>query len=151
MEAANRRYADPPGGTLPERAAGSPVTLIGYWDGAEAPGWPSVTGFVDERWDQTERNLVASYLEQGHIPWVQAGLSPCRICGKANGSAERTDGVYLWPGGLAHYVREHDVRPPVSVIRHIVSAGATPHPRRVDGMDTGQVDRDWWRTATLDS
>jgi hypothetical protein len=151
MEPANRKYADPLGGTSPQMATGSAITLIGYWEGRSAPGWPSVTGFVDEHWDLTERDLVASYLEQGYIPWVQAGISPCRMCGRPNGSAERTDGAYLWPDGLAHYIREHGVRPPVSVIRHIVSAGATPHPGDTGRMRPGQVDRDWWRTATLDS
>jgi hypothetical protein len=151
MEPTNARYVDPLGGTPPQMATGSAITLIGYWAGGPAPGWPSVTGFVDEHWDLTERDLVASYLEQGYIPWVQAGISPCRMCGRPNGYAERTDGVYLWPDGLAHYVREHGVRPPVSVIRHIVRAGATPHPGHTAKMHPGQVDRDWWRTATLDS
>ena len=128
-----------------------PLILIGYWEGKSDPGWPRAIDFVDEYWDQTERDVVASYLEQGYIPWVQAGISPCRVCEKPNGSAERTDGVYLWPDGLAHYVREHGVRPPVSVIRHIVSAGATPHSGHIGKMHPGQVDRAWWRTATLNS
>ena len=34
--------------------------------------------------------------------------------------------------GLAHYVREHGVRPPVSVIRHILSRQAGPYPGRVE-------------------
>lgn len=143
MEPANRRYADPLDYELAGTAKGPPVTLIGYWEGDTEPGWPRVTDCVDEHWDETERRLVALYLEQGFIPWVQAGISWCRVCGKANGSAERTDGVYIWPEGLAHYVREHGVRPPMSVIRHIISGQARMLPERVD--------EDWWGTATLDS
>jgi hypothetical protein len=144
VEPANRRYADPPDSQQPAEPAGPPLTLIGYWEGDYDPGWPRVTDFVDEHWDQTERRRVAFYLEEGFIPRVAMGISECRVCGKANGSAERTDGVYLWPEGLAHYVREHGVRPPVSVIRHIISAQ--------DGMwPPSKVNRDWWKTATLDS
>jgi hypothetical protein len=143
VEPANRRYADPLDYELPGTAKDPPVTLIGYWEGDTEPGWPRVTDFVDEHWDEAERHLVVSYLEQGRIPWAQAGISLCRVCGKANGSAERTDGVYIWPEGLVHYVREHGVRPPVSVIRHIIGRQAGMHPERVD--------EDWWRTATLDS
>ena len=143
VEPANRRYADPLDHELPGTAKNPPVTLIGYWEGDTEPGWPRVTDFVDEHWDEAERRLVVSYLEQGRIPWAQAGISRCRLCGKANGSAERTDGVYIWPEGLAHYVREHGVRPPVSVIRHIIGRQAGMHPERVA--------EDWWRTATLDS
>ena len=131
-------------------AEGSPVTLIGYWEGDYEPGWPNVMDFVDEQWDQAERDRVASYLEAGFVPWIQMGISPCRMCGAANGSAEQTDGVYIWPEGLAHYVRAHGVRLPVSVIRHIhtrcAEIGASEvktHPELVN--------REWWRTATLAS
>ena len=112
---------------LAGRAVGLPLILIGYWqlgpagDVADQEEWPAANGFVDEQWDEAERDRVASYLDQGLISWVQAGLSPCRFCGAANGSAERTDGAYLWPEGFAHYLRDHGVRPPVSVIRHIIS------------------------------
>jgi hypothetical protein len=143
VEPANRRYADPPDSQQPAEPAGPPLTLIGYWEGDHAPGWPLVTDFVDEHWDKTERHRVAFYLEQGFIhPRIAMGISLCRVCGKANGSAERTDGVYQWPEGLAHYVREHGVRPPVSVIRHIISA-QDKIPMRAN--------KDWWKTATPDS
>jgi hypothetical protein len=47
------------------------------------------------------------------------GLSPCRLCGQLNGSAEYTDGTYVWPEGLAHYVMEHDVRLPDEFVSHV--------------------------------
>jgi len=121
-----------------------PLILIGYWEGKSDPGWPRAIDFVDEYWDQRERQQVAQYLhDEGlSVPWRYAGGSTCRFCGVSNGSNERTDGVYLWPEGLAHYVREHDVRLPVSVIRHILRR---PRLRRE------QVNEAWWETATLDS
>jgi hypothetical protein len=80
MEPANRRYADPLDGKLPGMAKGSPITLIGYWEDDSEPGWPSVTDFVDERWDQTERDLVASYLEEGYVPWARRQVFPGAGC-----------------------------------------------------------------------
>ena len=74
------------------------------------------------------------------------GLSDCRLCGRVNGSAEFTDGVYLWPEGLAHYVREHSVKLPNEVLAHIR--------RRYEEMvalaprSPEDVDRDWWQRAT---
>jgi len=88
------------------------------------PEWPIVTDFVDERWDEAERDRVACYLDDGYVPWSDAGWSVCRFCGAWHGSSELTDGIYLWPEGLVHYVREHGVRLPVSVIRHIVGGEA---------------------------
>jgi hypothetical protein len=70
-----------------------------------------VSDFVDNSWHESERMNVASYLERGLVTCAFAGLSPCRFCGTGNGSAELTDGVYLWPEGLPHYIREHGVRP----------------------------------------
>jgi hypothetical protein len=142
VEIVKRRYASAITEDVPEAVRGLPITLIGYWEGPSEPGWPRVEDFVDRDWDEMERDIVASYLEEGFVPWVECGMSECRFCGAANGSAERSDGVYVWPEGLAHYVREHGVRPPVSVIRHIVGRFLEMHPQREDSI--------WWRTATLD-
>jgi len=137
MAAMQHRFGD---GTLVR----PPLTLIGYWEGKYDPRWPRVTDFVDEHWDQRERRQVAQYLhEEGFsVPWRAAGGSRCRFCGVPNGTNELTDGVYLWPEGLAHYVREHGVRLPASVIRHILR-----RPRLRQEL----VNEEWWETATLDS
>jgi hypothetical protein len=52
--------------------------------------------------------LLSSYLRGGreHSTWMG---STCRICGKANGSRCMTDGMFVWPEGLAHYVEDHHV------------------------------------------
>jgi hypothetical protein len=150
VKTAKRRYGEPSDDQAPGRPRGLPLTLIGYWAGPYAPDWPQATDFVDEHWDKFERDVVASYLDQGlALPWSwrPRGYSSCRFCGQLNGSNEKTDGFYLWPEGLAHYVRRHSVRPPASIIRHIVSMQ--------EGDDwweeaLGSADRDWWKTATLD-
>lgn len=137
------------------------LTLIGYWEGESAPGWPRVTDFVDEHWDESERDSAARYLQQGlRAPWRSAGPSRCRFCSKANGSNEKTDGVYLWPDGLAHYLRDHGVRPPISVTRHILRGQSIMHKPREDydwwkemrrEPRSVLVHRDWWKKATLSS
>jgi len=178
VETAKRWYGGPVDGQLAGRAAGLPLILIGYWKPgpadhvADEAGWPAVADFVDEQWDEAERDRVIAYLDQGLVPWVQAGVSRCRFCGAGNGSAERTDGAYLWPEGFAHYLRDHGVRPPVSVIRHIVSRQASMQPppsedqewwktlQDVEGWHDGvmpagwweaRIDDEWWKTATPDS
>ena len=114
------------------------VRLIGYWGDETDDRWPKPHDLVDYTWDRGERERVASYLDQGFVPWSTPGVATCRICGRANGSSEFTDGFYLWPEGLAHYVRDHSVRLPDEVLAHIT--------RRVDELDSLSVDRDWWRT-----
>ena len=98
--------------------------------------WPDVLDFVDPTWDAAARQAVADHLRQGVRTNPYRGLSPCRICGRSNGSAERTDGVYCWPEGLAHYVIEHQVRLPDAFVAHVLSSALRP-----DGLDERASDR----------
>jgi hypothetical protein len=102
------------------------LRLIGYWRSAREPDWPDPRDFVDTAWDDAERDLVATYLETGRVPAIQLGYSTCRLCDCENGCAELTDGTYLWPEGLSHYLREHAVRLPVEVVGHIQKEPKSP-------------------------
>jgi hypothetical protein len=116
------------------------LTLIGYWRSDDQPDWPDAGDFVDESWDAEERRLVASYLESGTVPWAAMGYSRCRLCRKLNGSAEFTDGVFVWPEGLSHYVADHSVRLPRRVVEHVLT--------RLDDLERPEiVDRKWWKTV----
>ena len=55
-----------------------------------------------------------------------------------NGNLELTDGTFLWPEGLAHYVRDHDVRLPTAFVEHILQQDDRLHSRRDDRAE-------WWR------
>ena len=118
------------------------VTLIGYWRSSSEPGWPDPRDFVDNAWDDRERDTVAHYLEDGGgVPWDWMGYSRCRFCGCQNGYKELTDWTYLWPEGLSHYVREHAVRLPNQVVDHILER---------ERLTDREVDPHWWRSATPD-
>lgn len=94
---------------------------IGFWratpNAAEELPWP--TESYDVRWDDRERLLVARYLDCGQEHAAYKGWSTCRICGKGNGSRDLTDGMYLWPEGFSHYVRDHKVKPPQDFIDRV--------------------------------
>jgi hypothetical protein len=93
------------------------IRSIGYWHEPPArDGLPDVRNFVDHATDPKVQAEIVAYLRSG-TAWVAlAGRSLCRICGKANGSTELTDGEnFVWPEGLAHYVETHDVRLPNDV------------------------------------
>lgn len=115
-----------------------PLVTIGYWHGQAGDGWPDVRDFVDLNQDAEEQGLVATYLTSGTITAVSMGGSPCRICGTQSGSAELSDGVYVWPEGLAHYVFEHAVRLPSDFVSHTL--------RRICMFERGDRDEDWWRS-----
>lgn len=129
---------------------------IGYWAyrssmaaGPIDESWPDAKEFVDEGWDAEERpgpaghldrEDVAGFLERGFVARAYMGLSPCRLCLQMNGALELTDGHFIWPEGLAHYVRHHAVRLPDRFLEHI--AGFT------DRVEAADLDESWWRSFT---
>ena len=116
---------------------------LGYWHGPYTPEWPDVRRFVDAEWDEDERAEVWSHLRAGFTARAYLGRSDCRICGEAVGSLEVSDGTYIWPEGLAHYVREHSVRLPVEFVEHVRS-------RRRELEEASVID-EWWRTFTTET
>lgn len=125
------------------------LTLIGYWHSEEEPLWPDPAWFVDDDWATSERGRVLTYLRGGVTPWVAAGVSWCRFrCeGRWCGSAELSDGRFLWPEGLAHYVERHGVRLPREFVTHALEAYPEATPRRAAHgltLDNVAIDKSWW-------
>ena len=98
------------------------MRLIGYWRSEFDPLWRDVRDFVDLAWPTATRSMVAAYLSVGLTLEQYRGLSPCRVCGKHNGSKELTDGTFCWPEGLFHYVSVHDVGLPDEFVAHVQSS-----------------------------
>lgn len=101
------------------------LRYIGFWRTMDrrctTDARPHPGDYVDESWDPAERERVAAYLEQGRVLYSWLGSSTCRLCGlRPNGRECLTDGVWCWPSGLAHTVREHSVRPPDEFLVHVL-------------------------------
>lgn len=118
------------------------VRIIGYWRSDRRPDLPDPADFIDSEIDDDRRGRLASYLNSGTLAAAFLGLSTCRLCGAENGSVEYTDGMYVWPEGLAHYVREHSVRLPTDVEAHIEA--------RLDALEElrTRADLRWWLETT---
>jgi hypothetical protein len=134
-------FPSPGGPSDGKRPPNTRLIAIGYWVDVDDPELPDPARFVDLGWDVNERRAVASYLNGGRHTDVGCGCSPCRLCGAANCFGELTDGIYLWPEGLAHYVLDHAVRLPDEIVQHVLRSIELTN--RV-----GSVDRTWWITAT---
>jgi len=83
--------------------------------------WPG--DFVDPAWDPAQRRAVIAYTKHdGFHSQQYMGYSSCRLCDKNNnGTADYTDGVWMWPEGYAHYLDAHSVRPPQEFIHHVAN------------------------------
>lgn len=112
------------------------LRTIGYWRNAEHPEYPDPADLADESWSEDERDAVVWYLSSAFIPRTWMGYSPCRVCGRDNGAIDFTDGVYIWPEGLAHYVEEHAVRLPQEFVAHVI--------RETSKYDAMNQEDAWW-------
>jgi hypothetical protein len=125
---------------------------IGYWaTGADDQYWPDSRAFVDPHPDPVTQTRVGEYLRHGTWFVVCMGFSPCRLCGRRNGSTELTDGKhFVWPEGLAHYVDEHRLRLPDEVTS-VMKEPPVPVDSKMfqhDLLKTGRItiDASWWRS-----
>jgi hypothetical protein len=88
--------------------------LVGYWDP------PDPRTLVAPDFYGSELPLVIRYLQSGQPIMDYLGYSYCRFsCGIPNcemGASDLTDGEWVWPEGLSHYVEAHGVRLPVEFI-----------------------------------
>jgi hypothetical protein len=103
------------------------LKAVGYW----------ITGVGDEKLPAPQelvgvipadqRARLADYLAAGMTQASYLGLSWCRFgCGidfELMGSRDLTDGAWVWPEGLAHYVREHLVVLPDEFVTQALSRG----------------------------
>ena len=88
---------------------------------------PRPHDLVMEGWEKDRLLSILTYLRSGHKLNAQLGYSYCRFrCGiprRAMGDAELTDGLYVWPEGLVHYVEVHAVRLPPFFVDHMAENG----------------------------
>ena len=121
--------------------AGKRVRLLGFWVSPGTNSLPNPAALVDVSWDEAERQRVADYLSRGQVVASFMGASRCRLCSCINGSHDLTDGAYLWPEGLSHYVLDHSVRLPAEFLEHIE--------RRLDDLERLERDGSWWQLNAM--
>jgi len=91
---------------------------VGYWGGEF---WPDPEELVDETWAGNDREIVIDYLRHGFIARACLGRAECRLCGIQLGNLDLSDGSYIWPERLDHYLSIHHVRLPEWFVAHVLS------------------------------
>ena len=100
--------------------------VVGFWGGeASSRHFPLPQWLVRPGWRLDERDRIAAYLKSGKACLVCCGRARCRFdgCGIVLGSADLTDGRWLWPAKLEHYILEHDVCLPDEFVDDMRAAG----------------------------
>ena len=111
---------------LPEGFNLFPREWVGYWQSEDQPDLPHPRDFVDPTWDEEERAKVVAYLDDAYYVRGAMGYSWCRMgCPETldglreMGNKDFTDGLWVFPEGLVHYVKKHSVKPDPSFLEHI--------------------------------
>lgn len=123
---------------------------VGYWRYPVRPSWqPAVQELYDRLRAETmdlpepvagsctlsadDRARLAAYLSASHQRVAFCGSSDCRCCARDNGHEDVSDGTYVWPSGLAHYVADHAVALPAEFVAHVLAGGSTPPVEVLEG------------------
>ena len=125
------------------------LRAIGYWrEEWRSPGtdvWRASPQVILARLGaQAPQPQLASYLRSGHEFEVSRGWSHCRFkCGVADsmmGHADLTDGIWVWPQGLVHYVDAHQLALPKEFVDHVAGhKGVVPRlPAEIRAMTHAQ-------------
>jgi hypothetical protein len=94
---------------------------VGFWYSEREPWLPHPRKSVAPRWSDSQRTAVIDYLLRPEDVVHYMGLSPCRMCDRLVGSREFTDGTWVWPEGLVHYLDVHQVRPPADFVAWVLA------------------------------
>ena len=120
------------------------ILKIGYWSAEnEYQDYPSARDFIGEHTYPGQQKII-EYLQQGSpMPWITPGVSECRICGFSNRSRDLSDGKYMWPEGLAHYLQEHNLRLPQEFEDHVASDWEAIETTHLS-IGTFFINSEWW-------
>lgn len=123
--------------------------VIGFWQSERQLEYPHPKDFQDPNWDESERQLVIEHLKTSRSVQAYRGFSFCRFdCDIGNGSMDLSDGTYLFPEGLVHYLEEHQVRLPNEFIEHVKNYKSITEE---DFPQDYKLDYAWWVSKALEN
>lgn len=95
-------------------------------------------------YDVETRTKVIWYLNHGHVLHKSLGHAWCLFrCDYEEAYFERTDGTWVWPCDLSHYVETHNIRLPGEFISNAVASDNLPAFEEV--WHTRDIDFSYWR------
>ncbi len=122
------------------------LEVLGWWFSPFAPSTLPRPQALVGGLDPAAREPVLRYLRAGAVLVTFPEPSFCRFdCGVDDmGTRDLTDGTYVWPEGLAHYVERHAVRLPEAFVAHAVARGGEVAKFRRPKAAFGLYDRAPW-------
>ena len=122
------------------------LEVLGHWFNSDAPTTLPRPQVLVGSWHKEQRDAVLAYLRAGKELERFPEPSFCRFaCGvEHTGAGDYTDGRWVWPEGLPHYVEAHDVQLPEPFVEHAVACGGAPPKFRMPKAVFGLYDVGPW-------
>jgi hypothetical protein len=127
------------------------LVKVGFWSPPDE--YPNVRDHVDSEWKEEfpeEYEALCLYLLTAGYAYYDTTNKRewgcCRLCGCVIPEVGITDQEYLWPSGLAHYVRHHSVRiPNPRFIEHALLkiANLADTPKKCQSISSPRVAPGW--------
>lgn len=119
------------------------LILIGYWFSGDKDDcdYPNPSTLINEEFYEINwklENKLVGYLMAGKPCNFYRGSSECRICGCRLGCFERTDGIYIWPDKLEHYIMNHKVVLPTEFNDYVMKQNPWPE---------FKIDNSFWKSV----
>jgi hypothetical protein len=92
------------------------LRAVGYFSNGGGGRLPDVRSQIDSFWEPQRKPRILIYLRNGAVFENRPGTTRCLLCPSDLPQRDLTDGVWLWPEGLAHYVEKHNVRVPDGMV-----------------------------------
>jgi hypothetical protein len=112
---------------------------IGWWVSPQSASDLPAPQELVENLLPADRAALVRYLAEGLRLVQYRGYSWCRFaCGIADsnmGSWDLTDGIWVWPEGLAHYIDTHGVGLPQEFTKHALAGATTAMPEKSQPYD----------------
>jgi hypothetical protein len=120
------------------------LIAIGYWKSLYETEFPDPAKFEDIKWNSKEKAGIIEHLKKGKSIANWMGTSWCRFrCREKNmGNSCLTDGIFLFPEKLTHYIEEHNVRLPNEFINHVLNYKKT---EILNDITEYEIDYTWWK------
>ncbi|MGK0364461.1 MAG: hypothetical protein ACI85O_001518 [Saprospiraceae bacterium] len=129
---------------------------IGYWHSRKRPQLPDPTWFFPTSYEKEEKAQMISYLDSAEVVDGSRNIVSCSLCDDFHqGEIYLTDGEYIFPKLLKHYVEAHNVKLPTLFLDKITSKQNEPLKNEANTKELGPyisrrtdytIDFNWWVT-----
>jgi hypothetical protein len=92
-----------------------------------------------------EKKWAVNYLKSGHVALRWKGYDDCRICKQTLGTKCLTDGTFIWPEKIEHYLEEHDILFPDEFVLHMNKQRWRISPQlKIKELSSNNTDESFW-------